>query len=103
MASPGPAAVPSVADLATMRTWTVTTSGPKGHWHTAERTIHADGRQWTIGLTPAIGDAIALILWSDHVVRAHRRGSEPDMVRTALLWATNLLNGRPWTAPPPPV
>ena len=86
-----------------MRTWTVTTADPKGQWHTAERTINADGRQWTIGLTPAADGVVALILWSGNVVRARRRGPEPDMVRTALLWATNLLNGRPWTPPPPPV
>jgi hypothetical protein len=81
-----------------MHTRTVTRPTER-QWHTTERTIDADGRQWTIGLTPAAGGAtVALILWSDNVVRAHRRGPEPDMVRTALHWATNLLNGRSSTA-----
>jgi hypothetical protein len=71
-------------------------TGPKGHWHTAERTIDTDGHHWTIGLTPTTGGAVALILWSDDVVATHLRGPEPDMVRTAHRWATNLLSGRPW-------
>ncbi|WP_326954091.1 hypothetical protein [Amycolatopsis sp. NBC_01286] len=90
----------SVRDLR-IHTWTITRTGPKGHWQTAERTIIAEGRHWTVGLTPMTGDTVALMLWSGNDVAAHLRGPEPDVVRTAYWWATNLLNGRPWTAPQP--
>ncbi|WP_410626727.1 hypothetical protein [Amycolatopsis sp. cmx-8-4] len=91
----------SIASLAALHTWTITSTGPEVHWHNAERTIIADGRHWTIGLTPTSGDTVAHMLWSGNDVVAHLRGSEPDLVRTAYRWATNLLKGRRRPEPQP--
>ena len=91
--NPADGFVSSVADLAAMRTWTVT-AGTKGHCHTAERTIDTGGRRWTVGLTPTAAGATALILWSDDDVVRHLRGPDQDMVRTTCRWAMHLLNGQ---------
>jgi hypothetical protein len=84
----------SVAELATMRAWTVTVV--RKRWTTAERTVEAHGRRWVVGLTPTAGGATALMLWHDDVVVAHRRGPEGALCRLAARWVTNLLAGRPW-------
>ena len=63
----------SVAELATMRAWTV--AAPKRTWATAERAIDMGSHRWVIGLTPITGGAVALIPWRDNAVVAKLRGS----------------------------
>ncbi|MFI5589077.1 hypothetical protein ACIA5G_28750 [Amycolatopsis sp. NPDC051758] len=88
--------VASVAELARMSAWTV--AGSRGRWITAERTLDLGGRRWVVGLTPTVGDAVALMLWRDDDVVAHLRGTEAVLCATAFRWVTNLLAGRRWDA-----
>ena len=87
-------AATSVAGLARTPAWTV--SGSRGRWATAERTLHAGGRRWVVGLTPTAGGMTALMLWCGDEVVAHRRGTEAALCRTALHWVGNLPSGRPF-------
>ncbi|OXM61298.1 hypothetical protein [Amycolatopsis vastitatis] len=87
-------AATSVAGLGRTPEWTV--SGSRGRWTTAERTLHAGGRRWVIGLTPTAGGETALMLWRGDEVVAHRRGTEAALCGTALRWVGNLLAGRPF-------
>ncbi|GAB3147337.1 hypothetical protein [Amycolatopsis sp. NPDC004378] len=89
-------AVSSVAELARLSAWTV--AGARGRWVTAERVVYADGRRWTIGLTPTSDGLTALMLWRGDEVRVHRRGSEAEMCVVALRWVSNLVAGRSWDA-----
>jgi hypothetical protein len=89
-------AVTSVAELAQISAWTVTSS--RGHWTTAERILHLGGQRWVVGLTPTASGATALILWCDGDIVAHNRGTEAALCGTAIRWVNNLLVGRPWDA-----
>ncbi|MFB9691098.1 hypothetical protein [Amycolatopsis plumensis] len=81
----------SVAELTADPAWTVTRTGTRGQWLTAERVVQQDGHRRVVGLTPIRPGTVAVMLWSDGDVVEHARGSEADACTTAHRWVAKLL------------